>query len=329
MKTLSTPESIQQAANLLRQGGVVAFPTETVYGLGGDARNSEAIKRIFTIKGRPAEHPLIVHISTVHQLADWACDITASALRLAELFWPGPLTLILKKHPSVPMCVTGGQETVGLRIPDHPDARALLQAFGGGLAAPSANLFGRISPTTAAHVNDELGGLVDMVLDGGVCRVGLESTIISLVEERPRLLRSGGIPAEALSMALNGNLSLDPAIITIRTPGNLSSHYAPLTPLYVIKSADLKIFFTELTERSSETGVLLHSAVIADMAETLDFPYELMPTSPIEYARRLYAVMRQMDQRGHRALFVEKPPTAPEWSAINDRLCRASYRPQT
>jgi len=328
MATLLSPETIRKGAQVLLHGGVVAFPTETVYGLGGDAKNPVAIKRIFDIKGRPVDHPLIVHLSSLSQLQDWACDIPAAAFRLAETFWPGPLTLILKKHPSVPLCVTGGQNTVGLRIPDHPVALFLLREFGGGLAAPSANRYGRISPTTAAHVLEELQERVDMVLDGGPCRVGLESTIISMVEDIPRLLRYGGIPAPEIMATLKGGLCLDPSGNKARVSGDQASHYAPTTPLSVMPRKELKKYFDELHNSDHRTGVLLRSTDLSLLADKQGFYYELMPENPVEYARILYAVMRGIDKRNFDSLLVEALPTTHEWSAINDRLCRAAYKTQ-
>ena len=198
--------SVEQAAAVLRRGGLVAFPTETVYGLGADAESPDAVARIFAAKGRPANHPVIVHIGHADLLEHWAADIPPSAWLLAKHFWPGPLTLILKRNARVLDAVTGGQDTVGLRMPDHPVALALLSAFGGGVAAPSANRYGRISPTTALHVRDELGEAVDCILDGGPCRVGIESTILDLSGAHPQLLRPGAISAAAIEIALGRDL---------------------------------------------------------------------------------------------------------------------------
>ena len=196
--TAVTPASIEQAADLLHRGKLVAIPTETVYGLGADASNPEAVAKIFQAKGRPADHPLIVHLAYASQMKDWAEEVPDSALRLASAFWPGPLTMILRKKASVPAVVTGGQETVALRVPDNPVALWLLRVFGGGIAAPSANRFGRISPTTAQHVAEELGDAVDCILDGGPCTVGVESTIIDLTDQQPTILRPGRITRSQL-----------------------------------------------------------------------------------------------------------------------------------
>src|SRR6185503_20849697 len=196
------PASIQTAVDVLRKGGLVAFPTETVYGLGADADNEQALKAIFRVKGRPETHPLIIHLNRREQLQDWAASIPDSARKLAERFWPGPLTLILKKASRVSKVVTGGQETVGLRVPDHPAALSLLREFGGGVAAPSANRFGRVSPTTAEHVRQDLGGDVDFILDGGPCSIGVESTIVDLSSGDPVILRPGGLTKERLEETL-------------------------------------------------------------------------------------------------------------------------------
>ena len=215
-----TAADVKRAAELLRQGELVAFPTETVYGLGADAANPAAVAKIFAVKGRPADHPLIVHLPGDDHIERWARDVPAAAYELAEAFWPGPLTLILKRQPGVPDAVTGGQDTVGLRVPGHPLALELLREFKGGVAAPSANRFGHISPTCADHVRDELGSAPDLILDGGDCQVGLESTIISLVDDRPILLQPGVISLPELCEALGRGVVLpdqpDPAL---RAPG--------------------------------------------------------------------------------------------------------------
>ena len=227
------------AATLLRAGGVVAFPTETVYGLGAEISHPSAVRRVFEIKKRPVDHPLIVHFADASGLDHWAQQVPEQAWRLAKRLWPGPLTLILPRSRHVPESVTGGQETVGLRVPDHPVAQALLQELGPerAVAAPSANRFGRISPTTAAHVQAELGEAVDMILDGGPCRIGLESTIVGFEGKTPVILRPGSIPAEELADILGEPVVMPSAIRpTVRVPGALASHYAPATPLELCRS---------------------------------------------------------------------------------------------
>ncbi|HEX7022744.1 MAG TPA: L-threonylcarbamoyladenylate synthase, partial [Trueperaceae bacterium] len=227
---------IHAAADILRAGGLVAFPTETVYGLGADAANPEALAKVFAVKGRPTDHPLIVHLASPEQLDEWAEPVPELALRLVDAFWPGPLTLILRRAPGVLDAVTGGQDTVGLRVPRHPVARELLRAFGGGVAAPSANRFGRISPTTAAHVRADLGERVDAILDGGPSEVGLESTILDLSSREPRILRPGGITAGQLAKVL-GQAPAVGGVGAPRVSGSLASHYAPRTPSVVVRDA--------------------------------------------------------------------------------------------
>ncbi|HEX9452146.1 MAG TPA: L-threonylcarbamoyladenylate synthase, partial [Burkholderiales bacterium] len=219
-------EEIEKAAAILRAGGLVAFPTETVYGLGADASNPTAVRKIFAAKGRPADHPVIVHVAGTSDLKHWAAEVPRSAWLLAEKFWPGPLTMVLKRAAHVSDLITGGQDTVGLRVPSHPVAQQLLKAFGGGIAAPSANRFGRLSPTTAQHVREELADAVNLVLDGGPSDVGIESTIVDLTRETPAVLRPGRISeqqiADALLVQLGGTAAGRP-----RVSGSLESHYAP------------------------------------------------------------------------------------------------------
>lgn len=312
-------DAVQDAAAILRRGGLVAFPTETVYGLGADAENPEAVARIFAAKGRPANHPLIVHIGHAGLLERWAADIPPSARRLAQRFWPGPLALILKRDARVPDAVTGGQDTVGLRVPDHHVALALLAAFGGGIAAPSANRFGRVSPTAAAHVREELGEAVDCILDGGSCRVGIESTILDLSGGHPRLLRPGAItPTEieaVLGQPLAGSSGAAP-----RAPGALPSHYAPRTPLVLIPPDDLKAEVKRHLEKGERVAVLARS-IATPRAQCV---WQLMPADPGGYARELYARLRSLDALHADRLLIEAPPAEALWQAVRDRLARAA-----
>lgn len=315
---------IEAAARQLRAGGVVAFPTETVYGLGADAANPEAVRKIFEIKGRPADHPLIVHIADAALLDRWAREIPEAARRLAERFWPGPLTLILRRQPHVLDAVTGGQDTVGLRVPGHPVALVLLRELGPekALAAPSANRFGRISPTTAAHVRAELGEGMDMVLDGGSCRVGLESTIVSFVGATPLLLRPGGISIEALEAWLGERIETPGAAQpAIRVSGSLSSHYAPVTPLEVLPAESLKRRSRELVERGQRVAVLGLTLVCQDGPHRLHLQ---MPAEAAAYAHRLYSALRQLDDTHFNFILAEAPPVDVDWQAVNDRLHRAA-----
>ncbi len=307
---LANTQTISRAAELLRQGELVAFPTETVYGLGADASSITAVQKIFTAKGRPASHPVIVHMAHINKLESWAKDIPYVAYKLAEAFWPGPLTLILKRSDNVPDLVTGSQETVGIRIPSHPVALQLLEAFGGGIAAPSANRFGRISPTTAQHVQSELGDLVKLILDGGACQVGLESTIIDTTLKQCRILRPGGIGVEEVAEIL-GYL---PAVISkssVRVSGALESHYAPRTPTFLIHD------FSNISKNSS---------VLAFSEKPVSFAgvWSPMPTNAKDYARKLYSSLRALDEMGLERILIEAVPDSPEWLAIHDRLKRAA-----
>lgn len=306
---------ISRALAVLRAGGLVALPTETVYGLGADARNVRAVSRVFAAKGRPADHPLIVHIADAAQVADWAREVPACMRDLARHFWPGPLTVVLKRARGVPDAVTGGQDTVALRLPAHPLAQELLQAFGDGICAPSANRFGRISPTEARHVREELGDAVDLVLDGGPCRVGIESTIVDLSGGRPRLLRAGMVPADRLS-ALLGERLLPPRADTPRSPGRLPAHYAPRTPLQLLAHELLH-------ERHPAPGLTL--AVLS--GERPDWPCEWlpMPATASDYARQLYRRLREADALGVDSILVEAPPARRDWEAVRDRLMRAAH----
>ncbi|MDI6747030.1 MAG: L-threonylcarbamoyladenylate synthase [Rhodocyclaceae bacterium] len=318
-----TSADIARAVELLRAGELVAFPTETVYGLGADARNAQAVAKIFAAKGRPADHPLIVHIGAIDQMEFWARDISEVARVLAKTFWPGPLTLILKRQPDVPDAVTGGQDTVGLRMPNHPVALELLRAFGGGLAAPSANRFGRISPTTAEHVRDDLGDDVSLILDGGPCTVGIESTIVDLTGPRTVILRPGMISPFDIGHVLGRmpEMADNPlAPKTPRTSGTLEAHYAPRTLLQIMPNDSLPIVLRDALVKRE------HVAVLATFPAPFDHPlisWQVAPADPAGFARDLYANLRKLDSLGCVRIFVEKPVGQP-WQAISDRLKRAA-----
>lgn len=315
---------IARAVALLRAGELVAFPTETVYGLGADARNPAALARVFAAKGRPADHPLIVHLPEVRYLEEWAQDIPDSAFALAKAYWPGPLTLILKRAPTVSDAVTGGQSTVGLRVPDHPVAQALLAAFGGGIAAPSANRYGRISPTTAAHVRDELGSRVAMVLDGGACAVGIESTIVDLSRGVPVLLRPGGIGADQIARVCGRNPATPASTDTSpapRVPGSHAAHYAPATPLRIVTTDRLHSFLDARWQGGYRCAVLAHSQPAPAHSPHL---WRAMSAEPAGYAHDLYAALRDIDAAGVRLIVVEATPDGGHWQAIADRLRRAA-----
>jgi L-threonylcarbamoyladenylate synthase len=308
---------------MLAAGKVVAFPTETVYGLGADAANPEAVSKIFQIKGRPADHPLIVHLAALEQLSDWAQEIPDDAYRLAEQFWPGPLTLILRRDGRVSDAVTGGQNTVGLRVPGHPVALELLKRFGSGIAAPSANRFGRISPTTARHVFEELGDQLELIIDAGPSRIGLESTIVSLAGREPVLLRPGAISAEELETSLgNRRLAKLTGATRLRTPGMLPSHYAPLTSFRTIEQALLRETLQRLQSAGKKVVVMTFSARVALVPDKIAL--QIMPDNPVEYARELYAVMRVLDNGDFDCILADTPPDTEPWQAVRDRLYRAA-----
>jgi L-threonylcarbamoyladenylate synthase len=318
---LPEPGKIEQAVALLHAGELVAFPTETVYGLGADARNPAAIARIFAAKGRPISHPLIVHVSSLAAARKWIADLPDTARRLAEAFWPGPLTLVLPKAADVLPAVTGGQPTVGLRAPAHPVARALLAAFGDGIAAPSANRYGRISPTRAADVDEELGDRVALVLDGGDCEVGLESTIVACLGGRVTLLRPGAISRSQLRDIVGEVFDADAT--SPRAPGRDRSHYAPRTALVIVEAARLR---AEI-ERALAAGE--HLAVVArsDAPVASDrLVWRRLGKRPAEYGRALYAALRELDRVGATKIIVESVPDDESWAAIADRLRRAATR---
>ena len=321
---IADESAIHKAADLLRQGRLVALPTETVYGLGADAKNPEAVKRIFAAKGRPADHPLIVHIPDKVALTFWAIEIPELAWKLAERFWPGPLTLVLKKHPDVPLGVTGGQNTVALRVPAHPVALGLLQAFGGGIAAPSANRFCRISPTQASHVEEELGDKVDMILDGGACQVGLESTIVDLTGERPKLLRPGQISKSDIEQFLQVKLELPENNEQIHAPGMMEVHYAPDTTTMLCTTEEIVNIQKGITfQHQYKLGVIVYLSEIVGDANT---QVVIMPKDAIAYAHDLYSTLRKLDNPEIDLILVEKPPQTEIWQAVNNRLNKAAKK---
>jgi L-threonylcarbamoyladenylate synthase len=312
---------VVRAAGLLRAGELVAFPTETVYGLGADAGNSRAIARIFAAKGRPADHPLIVHLPDASQLERWAVDIPPVARKLATAFWPGPLTLILRRHPSVSDAITGGQDTVGLRVPNHPLALQLLREFDGGVAAPSANRFGRISPTTAAHVSEELGAAVAMILDGGPCAVGIESTILDLSGIKARILRPGMLDAAAIAEVLGYAPELGGERDSPRVSGSLETHYAPATELQLVAAADLLQALQAALAAGRRVAVLADPQLLRAPPGIACYPAS---PDPVRYAHDLYAGLRELDALGGDLILVAAPPAEEVWRAVNDRLRRAA-----
>lgn len=293
--------SVERALDVLRNGGLVGLPTETVYGLAADAANEHAVRRIFEAKGRPADHPLIVHVAHAEQLSDWAATIPPAAAVLADTCWPGPLTLLVPRSAHVLDVVTGGRATVGVRVPAHPLASELLQRFGGGLAAPSANRFGKVSPTTAQHVLTDLGDLVDYVLDGGACPVGVESTIVDCTVQPAQILRPGAIATEQIELLLHGDLAA--ASGPSRAAGMVASHYAPAARVVLV---DSRVEAERVAAGTPGSWVL-------DRTDDL-----------VASARMLYADLRDADTRGVAVVVAVMPPAAGIGHAIRDRLTKAA-----
>jgi L-threonylcarbamoyladenylate synthase len=314
-------KAIARAAEVLREGGLVAFPTETVYGLGADASNPDAVRRVFAAKGRPADHPVIVHVQDEAAARRWSRAFPPGAAALARAFWPGPLTLIVPRAAHVHDVVTGGQDSVGLRVPSHPVARALLAAFGGGIAAPSANRFGHVSPTQAAHVVDDLGDAVALVLDGGPSEVGIESTIVSFVTDPPELLRPGGIALDALEHVL-GHALPGASRDAPRASGTLIAHYAPRTPASFVATDVLHAELLQLCDRDERIAVMARSPAP-------DTPFDGIwieaPDDAARYAHDLYDNLRRLDAAEADVILVEAVPEDGEWLAIHDRLTRATH----
>lgn len=308
---------LDEALRVLRDGGLIGLPTETVYGLAADAADPDAVRAIFALKGRPADHPLIVHIGDAARMDEWACDIPDAARALAHAFWPGPLTLILRKRATVDATVTGGQDSIGLRCPAHPLALELLRRFGGGLAAPSANRFGHVSPTTAQHVRDEFGDALPIVLDGGECDVGIESTIVDCTTEPPRVLRPGMISAADIE-ALLGSIAVGATAQSPRASGLLDKHYAPRAACRLLDGAALAQACVDLTQRGQRYRVLSLQALPAHSQGIV------LGTDPTAYAHGLYAALRELDAQHPESILIERPPLAPEWEALQDRLRRAA-----
>jgi L-threonylcarbamoyladenylate synthase len=320
----ASTSSIEDAAHALAAGELVAFPTETVYGLGADATNARAVARVFLVKQRPATHPLIVHVASLAEAERWAADFPPIAQTLAQRFWPGPLTLILRKAAHVDIAVTGGQDTVGLRVPSHPVAQQLLQAFGrigsGAIAAPSANRFGRLSATCAAHVVDEFGDDVARVLDGGASTVGIESTIVDVSRGRAVLLRPGAIDIGQLADALGCMPDL-PDAASPRVSGTLPSHYAPRAKVILVE-ADLVAEVARFLDGDGQSvGVLARTAGIPLVSSVR---WRRAPADAAGYAHELYAELRLLDRPGTDVIVVERPPVEAAWSAVADRLARAA-----
>ncbi|MCC6473213.1 MAG: threonylcarbamoyl-AMP synthase [Burkholderiales bacterium] len=325
---MAGPEGIPRAVEILLAGGLVAFPTETVYGLGADASNHEALARLYHVKGRPRAHPVIVHLRSAQDLDAWARDVPAGALALARAFWPGPLTLVLQRADRVPEAVTGGHDTIALRVPAHALARELLEAFAAakgtgapaGLAAPSANRYGKVSPTAAAHVVADLGAEVDLVLDGGPCEIGIASTILDLSGKAPVILRPGKLASADIERVLGRPLE-SAGEAPPPAPGTHPAHYAPRAKLKLASRRE--IIEALVTNRGRRIAVLALEVPVSRLASGLGI---VIPAIAAQYARALYANLRVLDAAGADIILVETPPRTAAWTAVHDRLQRAAAR---
>lgn len=311
---------LENAVQALRDGELVAFPTETVYGLGANAQNPAAVRRVFELKGRPANHPVIVHLDSPRYLHRWVREMPQAATRLAERFWPGPLTMVLPRQANVHDIVTGGQDTVAVRVPSHPMAQQLLTAFGGGIAAPSANRYGRLSPTRADHVRDEFGEAVRVILDGGECQVGLESTIVAFEGESARLLRPGVVTLAQLKSVV-GEVLTGASASTPRAPGSTAAHYAPRTPMQIVPQDEIDARASGLSEGGQRI------AVLAQRLPLRTYPYVTWINAGRRaeaYGHDLYANLRVLDKAGCALILVQDVPQEERWDAIRDRLRRGA-----
>lgn len=312
---------ILEAVSMIQKGQIIAVPTETVYGLAADARNVNAVEKIFTVKNRPSNHPLIVHIASFEKLSEWAKDIPPIARIIAEHFWPGPITLLLKKNDLVNDLVTGGLKTIALRIPKNKALLKILHLLNTGLAAPSANLHKRISPTTSQHVMSGLSGKIDAVLDGGPCRVGIESTILDLTENRIRILRHGPITKKMLENVLKISIE-SPSTHLKQVPGNMKTHYQPYTTTLLMSLDEIKKQLSLAANQDKLFGVIHYSDLssVYDNAKTI-----LLKKNKNEYARKIYQVLHELDKINAYQILIETPPHKDTWSDILDRLSKASF----
>jgi L-threonylcarbamoyladenylate synthase len=319
---------VARAVDALRAGELVAFPTETVYGLGANAANADAVRRLYAVKGRPVDHPVIVHIAHHAQLDDLASDVPDDARHLARAFWPGPLTIVVRRnHERVVPEVTGGRDTVGLRVPDHPIALRLLESFGGGVAAPSANRFGRVSPTTAGHVRADLGADVRVVLDGGPCRVGVESTIVDVTGREPAILRVGGVSRAEVELVI-GRECASRTTGETAAPGTLESHYAPRADVELVEAAAVGGRARDLIARQVRVGLLASEPLPSDLPGPL--VVLTAPRDAEDYARVLYSRLREADERHLDVLLVVIPPASDGLgAAVIDRVRRAAHSTRT
>jgi|HubBroStandDraft_1064217.scaffolds.fasta_scaffold02659_10 L-threonylcarbamoyladenylate synthase len=317
----ATQVEIETAVQALRDGELVAFPTETVYGLGANAQNPAAVRKIFEAKGRPPDHPVIVHLDSPRFLHRWVREVPANALKLAEAFWPGPLTVVMPRAANVHDVITGGQDTIAVRVPAHPMAQQLLTAFGGGIAAPSANRFGRLSPTRAEHVREEFGDSLRVILDGGECQIGLESTIVAFEAGSARLLRPGSVTQAQLRAVLGEDLLVGADANSPRVPGSAPTHYAPVTPLTLVPAGEIDA----QADAASAGGRRV--AVLAQRLPLRAHKYVTWINAgrrPEAYGRDLYNNLRTLDKAACQRILVQAVPDGEAWDAIRDRLLRAA-----
>lgn len=320
--------AVEEAVNLLKAGEVVALPTETVYGLAANAFNPDAVAKIFEVKGRPSNNPIIVHVSSISMAKKCVNQWTTEAQKLANNFWPGPLTIVLPKSDVIPSIVTAGGETVGIRFPAHPVIQKVIEKCGFPLAAPSANISSRISPTTAEHVFKQLGNKIKLIIDGGACAVGIESTVFDIASHPPRVLRPGIIHEESLFAALGGKIEKSGITNTqsgvLRSPGLLKKHYAPLAKLVCVEWQTVDDLMENLKKLGCDpkyTRILAYSNLPQDLKS---WKTTLMPKKATAYARALYAELHRCDEEGAQWIIVQTPPHLPQWEAIHDRLRRAA-----
>jgi L-threonylcarbamoyladenylate synthase len=320
---------IDRAVQILRNGGLVGFPTETVYGLGADATNPHAVRRIFEVKGRPSTNPVIVHVADATVAQRFAREWPVAAVELARIFWPGPLTLVVPRADSIVPQVTAGRDTVGLRAPNHPIALQLLHEFGGPVAAPSANRSNRISPTTAEHVRRELGDAVNLILDGGPCGIGIESTVLDLTGSVPVILRPGAITRDQIERVIGSVKVFEGNIHTsqsAQSPGQQAVHYSPAAPAYRFAASELPKVAGWCAQHPDASVAVLVMEGSLDLSDLGDSRMKciILPSKPEAYARRLYAALHEGDALGVAAIFIQMPPGGLEWGAVRDRITRAT-----
>ncbi|WP_028834280.1 MULTISPECIES: L-threonylcarbamoyladenylate synthase [unclassified Pseudoalteromonas] len=321
---LNTEERINQAVALLKAGECVALPTETVYGLAADASNSDAVAKIFAAKGRPTNHPLIVHIPELSHVHYWAKNVNKAAITLAEAFWPGPLTLILNAKDNLNSPVTGGLNSIGLRVPAHPQFLAVLKQLNTGLAAPSANRYKQLSPINTAHVMRDLNGRISAVLEGGQCDVGIESTIVDATTEQLRILRPGPISAADILQKTGLNVTT-PLSHNEAVPGNVKAHYQPHAPAILINSADFPSVLSKTPHLQTHYLIYSTKAEQQLLANHISPQYiTKLSACPVEYAKNMYKTLHHIDETTPMNIYIEKPPVSSEWGAVNDRLSRAT-----